>query len=117
MQNMRLLRKQKSKTLDEMAQDFGTSEQVLSRYERGEREPDFEMLVKFADYFGVSVDYLIGRKGASAAPFGSAVSQLTEEESELLQNYRRVSENSKRNIFSLAEVLANAEDPARNVNI
>ena len=65
----------------------------------------------------MSVDYLIGRKGASAAPFGSAVSQLTEEESELLQNYRRVSENSKRNIFSLAEVLANAEDPARNVNI
>lgn len=117
MQNMRLLRKQKHITLQEMAKSLNTSHQVLQRYETGKHEPDLAMLTKLADYFGVSVDYLIGRKGASAAPFGSAVSQLTEEESELLRNYRRVSENSKRNIFSLAEVLANAEDPARNVNI
>lgn len=33
----------------------------ISRYENGEREADYETLIAFADYFGVSVDYLLGR--------------------------------------------------------
>jgi len=33
----------------------------ISRYEIGEREADYETLIAFADYFNVSVDYLLGR--------------------------------------------------------
>lgn len=33
----------------------------ISRYETGEREADYASLIKFADYFGVSVDYLLER--------------------------------------------------------
>ncbi len=33
----------------------------ISRYETGEREPDLKTLVLLADYFNVSVDYLLGR--------------------------------------------------------
>lgn len=33
----------------------------ISRYENMEREADYETLIKFADYFNVSVDYLLGR--------------------------------------------------------
>ena len=34
---------------------------TISRYENLEREADYETLIKFADYFGVSPDYLLGR--------------------------------------------------------
>ena len=34
---------------------------TISRYETGEREPGIDELIKIADYFNVSVDYLIGR--------------------------------------------------------
>ena len=34
---------------------------MLSRYESGERKPDYEILVKIADFFDVSTDYLLGR--------------------------------------------------------
>ncbi|MBR4212127.1 MAG: helix-turn-helix transcriptional regulator, partial [Oscillibacter sp.] len=34
---------------------------TLSQYETGKREPDLKTLSKLADYFGVSVDYLLGR--------------------------------------------------------
>ena len=34
---------------------------VYSRYEREEREPDIDTLSRLADYFNVTVDYLIGR--------------------------------------------------------
>lgn len=33
----------------------------ISRYETGEREADYKTLIAFADYFNVSVDYLLGR--------------------------------------------------------
>lgn len=36
---------------------------TLSRYESGEREPDFETLGKLADFYVVSVDWLLGTKG------------------------------------------------------
>lgn len=33
----------------------------ISRYENGQREADYKTLIAFADYFNVSVDYLLGR--------------------------------------------------------
>lgn len=38
---------------------------VVSQYERGLREPGFDLLLAFADLFAVSVDYLLGRPGAA----------------------------------------------------
>lgn len=37
---------------------------VVSQYERGTREPSFDMLLAVADMFDVSADYLLGRPGA-----------------------------------------------------
>lgn len=37
------------------------SQNTISRYETGAREADYETLLAFADYFNVSVDYLLGR--------------------------------------------------------
>ena len=46
-----------------MVADFlGCSAVVYSRYETGLRQPSIEVLLMLADYFGVTVDYLLGRK-------------------------------------------------------
>lgn len=37
------------------------SQNSISRYETGEREADYETLIAFADFFNVSVDFLLGR--------------------------------------------------------
>ena len=44
-----------------LAMVLNMSQNSISRYETGEREADYETLIAFADYFGVSVDYLLGR--------------------------------------------------------
>ena len=44
-----------------MAMDLNTNQNTISRYENGEREPSISDLIKIADYFGVSLDYLVGR--------------------------------------------------------
>ena len=55
------LRKKKGISQLRLATDLNTTQNTISRYETGEREPGVSELIKIADYFNVSVDYLIGR--------------------------------------------------------
>lgn len=55
------LRLAKGMTQSEVAKVIGYSSLSYSRYEKGEREPDISTLCKLADFFEVSVDYLLGR--------------------------------------------------------
>ena len=44
-----------------LAMELNTNQNTISRYETGDREPGINELIKIADYFDVTVDYLIGR--------------------------------------------------------
>lgn len=58
---LKILRKQKNITQLKLAMDLGMSQNAVSRYETGEREADYATLIRFADYFNVSLDYLLER--------------------------------------------------------
>lgn len=45
--------------------ELNLNQNSISRYENGEREADYKTLIAFADYFNVSVDYLLGRTDKS----------------------------------------------------
>ena len=55
------LRKKKKISQLKLATDLSMNQNTISRYERLEREADYKTLIKFADYFDVSLDYLLGR--------------------------------------------------------
>ncbi len=55
------LRKQKHITQVKLAMDLCLNQNSISRYESGEREADYATLIAFADYFDVSIDYLLER--------------------------------------------------------
>ena len=55
------LRKKKRISQLKLALELDMNQNTISRYENLEREADYETLIKFADYFGVSLDYLLGR--------------------------------------------------------
>lgn len=55
------LRKERGITQLKLAMDLGLSQNTVSRYETGEREADYKTLIVLADYFGVSIDYLLER--------------------------------------------------------
>ena len=44
-----------------LAMDLNMAQNTISRYENEVREADYKTLILFADYFHVSVDYLLGR--------------------------------------------------------
>ncbi len=58
------LRKEKGITQLKLAMELHMAQNTVSRYESGEREPGIAELVRLADYFGVSIDYLVGRTDA-----------------------------------------------------
>ena len=60
---MRLKEIRKSKGISQlkMAMDLNMSQNTISRYETGEREPGINELIKIANYFNISIDYLLDR--------------------------------------------------------
>ncbi len=58
--NIRRMRLEKGLTQEETAQHLGVSFQSVSKWERGDGYPDIEMLPSIANYFGVSIDELLG---------------------------------------------------------
>ena len=58
---LKYLRKKKKISQLKMAIDLNMNQNSISRYENLERQADYETLIRFADYFGVTLDYLFGR--------------------------------------------------------
>lgn len=63
-QRLKLLRKERGITQQQLADGVGISKGGLSYYENAGRTPDISILERFADYFGVTTDYLLGRTNA-----------------------------------------------------
>lgn len=58
---LRDLREDHDKTQQDIADILGTSQTMYAHYERGANELPLRHLLKLADYYGVSADYLLGR--------------------------------------------------------
>ena len=56
-----LLRQEKKISQRKAAGELGVSQALLSHYENGVREPGLSFVVRAADYYGVSADFLLGR--------------------------------------------------------
>ena len=64
-ERLKEIRKSKGVTQKAMAEYLGVLEQSYQMYEYGKREPNHETTIKLADFFDVSLDYLMGRSDES----------------------------------------------------
>lgn len=63
--NLKELRLSKNLTLEQLGKTFSVTKQTVSRWENGNRLPPLDVVVSLADYFDVSLDYLVGRSSDS----------------------------------------------------
>jgi transcriptional regulator with XRE-family HTH domain len=77
------LRAEKGISQNELAKALGLTQQAISAYENGLREPDLETLQKIADFFNVSVDYLLGRTDVRNP--SDEITEAVEDDPELLE--------------------------------
>lgn len=60
-EHLAALRKEKNLSLVALGQQLGVTDEAIRLLEKGKRSPSFEILCALADYFDVSLDYLVGR--------------------------------------------------------
>lgn len=59
---LREIRRKKHLNQQKVAMDLNISRESISYYENGKRSPDVETLLRFSEYYNVSIDYLITGK-------------------------------------------------------
>lgn len=91
-QRIRDLREDKDKNQEEIAEMLKISKTQYGRYERSECDIPFEITIKLAEYYRVSLDYIAGRTNDKR---GLTRSEMTEEETNIIKEYRSLSENRK----------------------
>jgi len=81
---IKLLRKERGLSQKEAAEKLGVAQALLSHYENGKRECGLDFLVHVADFYGVSVDYILGRSNSRT---GTVIAQEELPESSVSESY------------------------------
>ena len=88
----------KGVTIKQMEQDLGLAVSHANKWR--DSLPSFKTLLKLADYFDVSVDYLVGREESRS-----------EKEAEILALFRKMSADHQRDLLRIAESFAEIDRP------
>lgn len=102
MNKIRELRNANGMTQSDLAKRLNTSTSNVSGWECGKWQPDNDALVKLAELFAVSVDYLLGADEHRKEP-----DALTTEERRLLEGYREINTAGKKLVMQTVETLRN----------
>ncbi len=91
--NLKQLREERGITQTELARQLGVVRSTICFYESEQHSPTPEMLIKLADFFNVSVDYLLGRETftENLTAVATKKDDLTTQEGELLYLFRSLS--------------------------
>ncbi|WNX85760.1 helix-turn-helix transcriptional regulator [Agathobaculum sp. NTUH-O15-33] len=72
-------------TQKEVAFFLGVDRSTYNKYETGDSEPNFDTICRLADYFGVSVEYLMGRTDKKKPPIPDGISGLSPKQIKILE--------------------------------
>ena len=89
------LRKKHGITQKQLAKSLSLSELAIQNYESGRRKPAYDALISLADYFGVSLDYLVGRADTPTPVPQTAQSAETEIQSE----FNKLTESEQKDVL------------------
>lgn len=78
------------------ADAFGVAQSTVGGWEAGKREPNFQTLMRLADFFDTTVDHLLGRSGAAHPhELKTAPTALSDEERAIVSAYRVASPDDR----------------------
>lgn len=116
MKNLAKLRKDAGMSQFELAERLGVSQQTISKYEKGTRQPDNATLLKLSEIFNCSVDYLLGRTdNPSPRDETSTVSDLEEllKQDTLMFDGEPLDEEAKEGILRFLKLVKETSEKRR----
>lgn len=116
MKNLKEIREKKGISQTTLAKDLNLVRSTICQYEKGNRYPDIDMLIKLADYFGTSIDYLVDRINEPYAVSTHApVNEYSDEEKRIIAAYRTLSAGMQEYMLETVEKLADV-DKGKKIN-
>ena len=109
------LREERNLTQTDIANAIQTSRTNIGRWEKGENEPAASYVIKLADFFECSTDYLLGRSD----DFGNVTvqangTQLSADEQKLLDLFNTLSPTHKAQVLGYVQATAQFAHPSKN---
>lgn len=92
MYKLKELREQKKITQTQLAKETNIPMISYTRYENGITEPSVQILIKLADYYNVSLDYLVGRQ------YTNEIGYLDQQQTMAVQGYLKLNTQNQRNV-------------------
>ena len=103
LENLKKLRKLHGISQQKLAEAVLVSQQSINKYENHDVQPDIEILKRIADYFGTSIDYVVGY-----TEYPNKVEPLTDlslnkNENKLISQYRLLNKKQRDSISMIIE--------------
>lgn len=106
-QILRDLRQESDLTQAQLSEKLGYTQSNICEWEKGTVEPKANALIALAEFFSVSVDYLLGLDGELGAVQSSVHGgELSSEERELVNRYRALNASNKKYLNQTIEILS-----------
>ena len=90
-------------TQKDVAQFLGVDRSTYNKYETGDSEPTFDTICRLADFFDVSVEYLMGRSPIKKAPTSEEVNALTPKQREIIDMMERMTSQQQDELLRQAQ--------------
>ncbi len=129
MNNIKILRTEKNLSQEELAKQIHVTQTMISQLEKGKKQPSREVAESLADFFEVTLDYLLGRtaernnsyfanniSGSNLVQGNGSVSisdieTTTKEEAELLRIFRALDVRDRARLLETAFALEDKKEP------
>ena len=103
LKNLRKLREEKGISQKQLADVVCVSQQSINKYQNHNIEPDIDTLIKMADYFETSVDYIIGHSKIRRKIESVTSYDLNIEEAGIIDEYRKLSQKQRVSVKLIME--------------
>ena len=107
--NLGLLREEKGYSQQKLAEMLNITQQAIFKYEKTDNEPDISTLIRLAEIFDVSVDYLIGNTVIREPLIIRSPDNLSEQELTHLRLWRTLPHNIKSSLDVLISSIHNPD--------
>lgn len=108
MLNLKKIREEKGVSQATAARELNISRQTYNNYELGKREADYETLLKFAEYFGTTVDNLISNKSNEKDYSNGTKINPDEIDQDLIilnRNAKKMTPEQRKQLIDIAKVI------------
>ena len=114
MLRLKTLREERNLSQLEVAKGIDTSQRNIGRWESGSNEPSSSFVIKLANFFNCTADYLLGREDDFGFITSASNSELSHQEERLIQIYRTLSDRDKKMIDNIFNSFV-SDVPSKNV--